>query len=131
MAELFPDDVRRFLDENVDSIDQLEVLRLLWEDPAAEWTGAALTAEVQAQPADVAAHVAALAARGLIHAEPRGAGVACRYGPRTPDLDARLRKVLEHYRERPVSMIKLVAARVNDPLRALADAFRLRPREGS
>jgi hypothetical protein len=130
LAEVFPDDVRRFLDENVPSIDQLEVLRLLWEDPAAEWTEAALAAELQAPPADLTGHVAALAARGLLHAEPRGAGVACRYGPRDPDRDALLRKVLGLYRERPVSMIKLVYARARDPLRNFADAFRFRKEEG-
>jgi hypothetical protein len=34
--------------------------------------------------------------------------------------------VLQLYRERPVSMIKLVYARARDPLRNFADAFRLR-----
>jgi hypothetical protein len=132
LAELFPDDVRRFLDENVETIDQLELLRLLWEDPGAERTDAALADELQLPRAAAAAHVAALAGRGLLHGEPRAGGWACRYGPRDPAADALLRKVLQLYRERPVSMIKLVAARPADPLRALADAFRVRPpREGS
>jgi hypothetical protein len=130
LAELFPDDVSRFLDENVESIDQLEILRLLWESPGTEWTETSLAGEVQTQPKDVAAHLAALSARGLLHAEPRGAGWVCRYGPHDARRDELLRKVLQLYRERPVSMIKLVAARAKNPLRNFADAFRVRPHEG-
>jgi hypothetical protein len=130
VAELFPDDVRRFLDENVESIDQLEILRLLWENPDAEWTETSLSGEVQTPPQVVSAHLVALSARGLLHADPRGAGWVCRYGPRDPERDAVLRKAMQLYRERPVSMIKLVAARATDPLRTFADAFRVRPREG-
>lgn len=125
MAELFPENVRRFIDERVASIDQLEILRLLWENPAAVWTEAALAAELQIPPAEAAAQLAALQARGLLRA-----GAPYQYGPRDPDLDGVLRLTLQHYRERPVSMIKLVAARAKDPLRSFADAFRVRPPEG-
>lgn len=130
MADLFPDDVRRFIDENVESIDQLEILRLLWENPGAEWAETALAGEVQAPVPAVLAHLAALSARGLLQGEPRGAGWVCRYGARDPARGELLRKVMQLYRERPVSMIKLVAARAKDPLRTFADAFRVRPREG-
>jgi predicted ArsR family transcriptional regulator len=82
LAELFPDDVRRFIDRYVESIDQLEILRLLWENPAAEWTEAALAAEVQAPPQAVAAHLAALAARGLLRVKARGGGAGRAVRPR-------------------------------------------------
>ena len=130
MAEHFPDDVRRFLDAYVESIDQLEILRVLWEDPDADWTESNLAAEVQVQPADLAGHLTALRGRGVLRAETRGGVSAYRHGARDAELDGLLRKVLQHYRERPVSMIKFVAARQRDPLRRFADAFRLRPREG-
>ena len=71
-----------------------------------------------------------LSGGGLFAAETAGAGWACRYGPHNPEREALLQKVLQLYRERPVSMIKLVAARAKNPLRNFADAFRVRPREG-
>jgi hypothetical protein len=77
----------------------------------------------------VAAHVAALHARGLIAARKLGADVLGRYGPRTPELEALVGKLLQLYRERPVSMIKMVYDRARDPLRNFADAFRLRKKE--
>jgi hypothetical protein len=126
LAEPLPEDVCRFLGENIESIDQLEVLRVLGEGPAREWTAAALAAEVQGPPADMAEHLAALARRGLIATERRGAEAVWRYAPASPELDGIVGRLLKCYRERPVSMIKLVYAQAADPLRAFADAFRLR-----
>lgn len=130
MAEAFPEDVVRFLDAHVESIDQLEILRVLGEEPAREWSAGALAAEVQVAPRAIEAHLTALRGRGLVGAEARGAETVYRFGPATPELDALARRVLQCYRERPVSMIKLVYARADDPLRAFADAFRLRKQEG-
>ena len=129
MSEPIPEDVRRFLASNIESIDQLEILRVLGDDPAREWGAAALAAEVQAAPRDVPGHVAALAGRGLLAFETRGAEVVCRYGPATPELGAILQRVLQFYRQRPVTLIKLVYEQAADPLRAFADAFRLRKKE--
>lgn len=126
LADPFPEDVCRFLDANIESIDQLEVLRVLGEEPGREWTAAALAAEVQAPAADMSGHLAALEARGLIATERRGAEPAWRYGPADPQADAMVQKLLQCYLERPVTMIKLVYAQAADPLRAFADAFRLR-----
>jgi hypothetical protein len=130
LAEPLPQDVCRFLGENIESIDQLEILRVLGEGPGREWTAAALVAEVQGPPDDMAGHLAALAARGLIAADRAGGEAAWRYGPATPEIDAMVRQLLQCYRERPVSMIKLVYAQAADPLRAFADAFRLRKKGG-
>lgn len=131
MAEQFPEDVRRFLDDYVESIDQLEILRLLWEKPDMDWSATVLSAEVQAELAAVITHLAALRARGLLVSADRGTGLVYRYGPRNSELEGRLQTTLQHYRERPVSMIKLVVARSKDPLRNFSDAFRVRPpREG-
>lgn len=130
MAEPLPEDVVRFLDSNVESIDQLEILRVLGEDPSREWAAAAIAREIQAPAAATSAHLAALRARGLLAAETRGSDLVCRHGPTGADLVDPLLRVLQLYRERPVSMIKHVYARAGDPLRAFADAFRLRKEGG-
>jgi len=128
--EPFPEDLARFLDSHVESIDQLEILRVLAEDQSREWTAVALATEIQAQPHGVTAHLNTLHARGLLSTETRGPDFVCRYHPATPELDALLSRLLQLYRERPVSMIKLVYARADGPVRALADAFRLRKEGG-
>jgi hypothetical protein len=128
--EPFPEDVVRFLDSYVESIDQLEILRVLGESPDREWSAARLAAELQSPADKLSADVAALAGRGLVSTQTRGQELVCRYSPATRELGEQLRRLLQYYRERPVSMIKLVYARAADPLRAFADAFRLRKGEG-
>ena len=56
----------------------------------------------------------------------RGAGLSCRYGVNTPALENMVGRLLQMYKERPVTMIKMVYEQAKDPLRAFADAFRIR-----
>jgi hypothetical protein len=128
-VEPFPEEIRRFLDGNIESIDQLEILRVLGEDPGRAWTAAELGAAVQAEPAAVSAHLAAMRGRGLLATEARGPDVVARHGP-APAVAELVGRLLQLYKERPVSMIKLVYDRAKDPLRNFADAFRLRKEEG-
>lgn len=129
MANL-SDDLRRFLDHNIEAIDQLEILRVLWENQALEWATAALAVAVQVDEATLRSHLTALQNRGLLTLEPRGTATVLRYGPKTPELADSLNSLLRFYKERPVTMIKLVYARGSDPLRNFADAFRLRKEGG-
>lgn len=129
MTDPLPDDVRRFLDEHIESLEQLEILRVIAEDPAREWRVSELAAEIQAEPSVAASHVTALAGRGLVIASSREGETVARHGTATPELGGRLAAVLTAYRERPVTMIKLVYARANERLRAFSDAFRLRKKE--
>lgn len=126
MTDPLPEDVRRFLDEHIESLEQLEILRVLAEDPGREWSAGELAAEIQAEAATAATHVTSLAARGLVTTSARGGETVARHGARPAELVNRLAKVLAAYRERPVTMIKLVYAKANERLRAFSDAFRLR-----
>ncbi|MCE9566713.1 MAG: hypothetical protein K8U57_32310 [Planctomycetes bacterium] len=126
MAEPLPADIVSFLDSHVESIDQLEILRILGETPSRGWPVASLATEAQASLHNIAAHLAALRDRGLLSCEGTGADLVWRFAPATPELATIVLRVLQIYRERPVSMIKLVYARADDPLRAFANAFRLR-----
>ncbi len=124
--EPFPEDVTKFMNENVETIDQLEILRILGEDRGKEWDFVALASEVQATPQAVRAHLMAMNARGLLMTTTRGADLGCRYGASTPELENMVGRLLQMYKERPVTMIKMVYERAKDPLRAFADAFRIR-----
>ena len=124
--EPFPEDLIRFMNDHVESIDQLEILRILGEDREKEWDSVALAAEVQSQPQAVRAHLLAMQARGLLVTTARGAGLACRYGVGSPELEHMVGQLLQMYKERPVTMIKMVYKRAKDPLRDFSDAFRIR-----
>ena len=127
--EPFPHDIKTFLDGNIESIDQLEILRLLGENPERSWDVDSLASEVQTDPATVAAHLTAMSGRGLITVEIRGTEVLGRYGP-APALAELVARLLQLYKERPVTMIKMVYDRAKDPLRNFAEAFRIRKEGG-
>jgi DNA-binding transcriptional ArsR family regulator len=128
-VEPFPQEIKSFLDGNIESIDQLEILRLLGENPERSWDVESLATEVQTDPATVAAHLTAMGGRGLITLEIRGTEILGRYGPAAAVADLVVR-LLQLYKERPVSMIKMVYDRAKDPLRNFAEACRIR-KEGS
>jgi hypothetical protein len=121
-----PDDVVAFLDANVESFEQLELLRMLGEARDKEWQIDALAKEVQVDVPTATRHLAALCARGLITRVATGSEIAYRFGCQTPKLERKLADTLQVYNERPVTMIKLVYAQASNPLRAFADAFRVR-----
>ncbi len=124
--EPFPEDVTNFMYENVESIDQLEILRILSEDPEKEWDFTALANEVQAAPQTIRAHLTAMQARGLLMTTTRGADLTCRYGVSSRKLEDGVGHLLQMYKKRPVTMIKMLYQRAKDPLRAFANAFRIR-----
>lgn len=125
----FPDEVARFLDANVESVDQLEILRLLGEDAQKEWNATDLAREVQVTPQVLVKQLAALQGRGLLQTITRGADVYCCLCPGTPELDQQLRLLLQIYRERPVTTINRVSSRARSALQSFADAFRIRKEE--
>lgn len=121
-----PEEVKRFLEANIDSVDQLEILRVLGEDPLKEWPAVDLAREVQSAAQSINAHLDALNSRGLLAVRKSGSDLFCHYGPHSPELAQRTAQLLQVYRERPVTMIKLVYATARDPLKTFADAFRLK-----
>jgi DNA-binding MarR family transcriptional regulator len=125
-VEPLPDEIRQFMEANVDSLDQLEILRVLGESPERACTTAELARAAQCPPGAAIAHVNALQARGLVSCTTNGNELVAQYGPRTPELEKLLRQLLQLYRERPVTMIKLAYARARGALQDFADAFRIR-----
>jgi len=112
----------RFLDENVDSVDHLEVLRVLSEAPNQTLDLAEVVARAQTTPV----LAMRLEQRGLLRTEMIGATAVCRFADVPPETESLLKQLLQLYRERPVTLIKTVYARDRKDLKAFADAFRLR-----
>lgn len=120
-----PEDVQRFIADHVETAEQLDVLVLLHTHPEKEWTAGAVSQAIFSVPQSVARTLERLERHGFA----RGDGAeppAYRYAPGNAENDRRVRAVAEAYRANRVEVVKLVFAPRADPVRSLADAFRLR-----
>ncbi len=111
-----------FVREHVRSVWAVELLLLLKRDRDRAWAAADLVRELRASTLLVNDNLQRFERGGLVMREE---GDAWRYAPAIPML-AQLADQLEAaYRERPVTIINLIA-RPPDPVQGLADAFKFR-----
>jgi len=61
-----PEDVRQFLHQNIDSVEQLEVLLLLWRTPERGWTSDEVATAVYSHPSPVVRGLSKLNGKGLL-----------------------------------------------------------------
>ena len=120
-----PSDVQHFIAEHIDTAEQLDALVLLHTQPEREWTAEAVSQAIFSVPQSVALTLAALERKGF--AVRAGAELpAYRYAPGNQDNHRRVGALAEAYRANRAAVVKYVFATRADPVRSLADAFRLR-----
>lgn len=133
--EPFPEEIIKFLVEYIGSVDELEVLRVLGDSHSSGSTGRAvedIARELHTQVEIIASRLTALRSRGLIQKRDHFYSLGAEVDPEEKGSSSRgpsrqmVLKVLQLYRERPVSMIRFVYERCGGPLRTFADAFRIR-----
>jgi DNA-binding IclR family transcriptional regulator len=118
-----PEDVHRFLHQNIESVEQLEVLLLLWRTPERGWTSDEVATAVYSHPSSVVRRLAMLYGQGLLREREAG---CYQYAPRTPELHDTVSRLDRMYRERRVAVITLIASKPIENVRAFSDAFRIR-----
>ena len=127
--EAFPEDVRQFLRSCISSVEQLEILRVMGEDRTREWSAREICEKAQVSAESCQAHLEALHEHGILRVERTASRIYFQFGPTTAELEQKVRRLLELYRQRPVTMIRMVYERPASSLRDFADAFRLRKKE--
>jgi hypothetical protein len=115
-------ELAQFVREHVRSVWAVELLLLLKRDPERRWPPEALTAELRASASLVVDNLQRFERSGLAM---RDEDAGWRYAPASPVLAELADRLERAYRERPVSVINLIAA-PPDPIQGLADAFKFR-----
>ncbi len=105
-----PMDVARFIEENLETVDQLRVLLLLQAGPGQDWRAEEVSRQLYLTVPDAAGHLAKLASRGFVSPS-QGPPLAYRYEPRTDEIAAMGRRLAQFDRERPVTLINLLYSR--------------------
>jgi hypothetical protein len=126
MADDFPEEVRRFILETINSVEQLEVLLLLRREADRDWTAAAVGQAISTSTAAAAMRLSDLAGRGFLTATQAGGDTTYRYAAAAPERERLVDLLATTYAERRVAVISLIYSKPNDQVRAFADAFRLR-----
>jgi hypothetical protein len=114
-------DLLAFVRQNIRSVWALELLLLLKRDADRCWPEADLVLELRASQMVVAENLQRLQDSALAVLDDNG---CWRYGPAAAPLHDICDKLEAAYRERPVSVINMIAK--PDPLQTLADAFKFR-----
>ena len=125
----FSDEFCRFLRAAVPSVDAAELLLTVQREPDRWWS--ALDAAAALRPATVLAEGAAaeyfavFQAAGLLAVAPDR---RVQYKPGNGILDAHARTLEQAYRERPVTLFRVIYALRDGRIQSFADAFKLRRR---
>ncbi|HJR17334.1 MAG TPA: hypothetical protein VJ808_10815 [Gemmatimonadales bacterium] len=126
MTSSIPEEVRNFLLQCIDSVEQLEVLLLLHRRREQEWSPEAVAQVLYSNPDSIRRRLAGLQAKELLAST---ASTSYRYQPKTPALDATVTLLSDTYRERRVAVITVIASKPMENVRAFSDAFRLRKKD--
>lgn len=114
-------ELERFVRRHVRSVWAVELLLLLRRDRARGWMPAELVSELRASSGLVADILQNFLASGLVASEDD----VYRYRTASPALATLCDELEAAYRERPVSVINMIA-KPSDPLQSLADAFKFK-----
>jgi hypothetical protein len=121
------DDERRFIHDNINSVEQLEVLLLLRAESRKEWSADEVSRRLFTVPDSAATRLADLHALGLLkQGGEDGAEPLYCYGPDDVAMDETIAKLDRLYRERKDTVIHLIFSRPPDRIQTFSDAFRIR-----
>ena len=126
MTSRIPEDVRRFLLQCIDSVEQLEVLLHLYRTPEQSWSADSIALALYSNPASIARRLAGLHSNGLLT---QTSSSDYRYQPKTGELDLTVSQLAETYRQRRVAVITVIASKPMENVRAFSEAFRLRRKD--
>jgi hypothetical protein len=121
----FPVDVRHFIDQNIESLAQLEALLLLRNDPQRSWDAAAMAKALYVPVEMAEALLAEFGRRQLVKVMPQS-DVHYTYNIVDAKLDELIGRVAAEYQERRVGVISLIYSKPLNKVQTFADAFRLR-----
>jgi hypothetical protein len=123
----FSDDFCRFLQATVPGVDAAELLLLLHSQPERAFSPAeavaALRVSVTLSEPEAARHFAAFETAGVATHDAQG---RVKYQPASEALAARVQTLAQAYRERPVTLIRVIYALRDKKIQSFADAFKMK-----
>jgi hypothetical protein len=123
-----PETVAALIARHIHSPAQLEALLALYLKPEEWWTAGRLASEMRVPAWAAQERLEDLATRGFF-AVKTADDVAFRFSPASEEIAAAVADLAAVYFQRPATVIAHVRASAPDPVRAFADAFRIKKTE--
>ena len=124
----FSEALRAFIRKHISSVEQVEVLLLLYRTSPREWSAVTVGRELRIDPVSAARRLADFHEQGLVSVRVTDEAILYWYEGSSPADDRMIAELDREFRDRRTSLISLIFASPSDDLQAFADAFRLRPR---
>lgn len=121
-----PREVKDFLSKNITSIEQLEILLLVFRNTAKTWQLAEIAQTLGIQLDATENCLQKLSERGLVQKQ---ASLMQYQATANDELYRRITDVAKTYSERRITMINFIFSRHLDRIRAFADSFKLKKDE--
>ena len=125
MSNEFPGEISQFIDQQIESLAQLEALLLLREDRQRAWRVDEIAKALYITPEMAGALLADMGRRGFAKAMPHS-GLSYSYGLTSGDTDCLVGQLASLYQDRRVAVISLIYSKPLNKVQTFADAFRLR-----
>ena len=132
----FSRSLERFVHAHISSVEQVEVLLLVYRTAPRRWGAVAASRELRLDPVSVARRLADFHEGGVLDVEAGEEALRYWYTPSPVAPERMVGELATAYQTRRTSLINLIFARPADDAaqppgdaRAFADAFRLRKRE--
>lgn len=124
MSDL-PDEVKRFITHHIDSVEQVEILLLLYQQQERTWSAEAVARELRIAPLSAGDRLEGMLRIGLLTRQTTSPE-EYRYAPRDSRLEEAVSGLAEGYTRRRVTIINLIYAKPIDKIRTFSDAFRIK-----
>jgi len=118
-----PPHVRAFIEQRINSVEQIAVLVLLRADPARAWTVGEIARELRSTDTAITCRLDDLRLAGVIPSARDSDRVE--YAPASQQMADLVSALADAYREQPTRVIELIYAKPPDAVLQFAAAFKL------
>lgn len=117
--------VLNFIREHIESVEQLEILLLLYHQSDRSWTADEIARELRSSPQSARKRLAVFEMRGFIR-QSDASSKSFQYDPRDAGIDEGIKALAEAYQLRRVTIIDVIFSKPTEKMQTLADAFKFR-----
>ncbi len=116
------EDVRRFIQDYIQTVGSLDTLLLLQRDSTRAWSLDEIARELRTSPLGVAGFIREFMTNGLVEEEES----QYKYHPINSKLEAAVHTLSRDYSIRPVAIVNAIYSTPDDKIQTFADAFKFK-----